>query len=131
MRAVIDTNVLLSGLLWRGHPHALLEHVRAGTLALVSSPALLAELTEVIGRAKFDAILTHSNTSLRRSLAWVRQLAEAVDPPLAAQVEMIVSGDDDLLVLGNFNGIPVINAAEALWRIDGSFAVTAAELPTG
>ena len=131
MRAVIDTNVLLSGLLWRGQPHALIEHVRAGTLALVSSPALLAELTEVIGRAKFDAILTRSNTSLQRSLAEVRQLAEVVDPPLAARVEMIVSGDDDLLVLGNFNGIPIVNASQALWRIDGSFAVTSAELPTG
>ena len=47
MRAVIDTNVLLSGLLWRGQPHALLEHVRSGTLAMVSSPALLAELADV------------------------------------------------------------------------------------
>ena len=33
---------------------------------------------------------------------------------LAAQVGMIVSDDDDLLVLGNFDGIPVVNAAEAL-----------------
>ena len=35
---------------------------------------------------------------------------------LAAQVGMIVSDDDDLLVLGNFDGIPVVNAAEALQR---------------
>ena len=49
----------------------------------------------------------------------------------AAQVEMIVSGDDDLLVLGNLNGIPIVNASQALWRLDGSFAVTSAELPTG
>ena len=48
MRAVIDTNVLMAALLWRGPPHALLEHVRAGTVSLVSSPALLAELAEVI-----------------------------------------------------------------------------------
>ena len=131
MRAVIDSNVLLSGLLWRGQPHAVVEHVRAGTLALVSSPALLAELTEVIGRAKFDAILTRSNTSLQRSLAEMGQLAEVVDPFFAAQVEMIVSGDDDLLVLGNLNGIPIVNASQALWRLDGSFAVISAELPTG
>lgn len=38
LRVVIDTNVLLSGLLWHGAPHVLLEHVRAGTLGLVSSP---------------------------------------------------------------------------------------------
>ena len=118
----MTTNVLLSGLLWRGQPHALIEHVRAGTLALASSRALLAELTKVIGRAKFDAILTRSNTSLQRSLAEVRQLAEVVDPPLAARVEMIVSGDGDRLVLGSFAGIPIVNAAEALQRIDGGYA---------
>ncbi len=47
VRAVVDTNVLLSGLFWRGRPHALMEQVRGGTLTLISSPALLAELAEV------------------------------------------------------------------------------------
>ena len=141
MRAVIDTNVLLSGLLWRGQPHALLAHVRSGTVSMLSSPALLAELTDVIGRAKFDAILTKTNTSRERSLAEVRQLAEVIDPPplpqpvcrdpdddavlalaLAAQVDLIVSGDDDLLVLGRFEGIPIVNAAQALRLIDGTHA---------
>ena len=50
MRAVVDTNVLLSGLLWRGTPHRLIEEVRAGALTLLTSPALLAELGEVIRR---------------------------------------------------------------------------------
>ncbi len=54
MRAVIDTNVLVSGLFWHGPPHMLLEHVRDGALDLISSPALLAELTNVLGRAKFE-----------------------------------------------------------------------------
>lgn len=75
MRAVSDTNVLLSGLLWHEAPHALLEHIRAGTLGLVSSPAVLPELELVIGRAKFDLILTRSNTSRERALAEVWQLA--------------------------------------------------------
>jgi predicted nucleic acid-binding protein len=44
VRAVIDTNVLLAGLFWHGTPHALIEYVRNGTLTLISSPALLAEL---------------------------------------------------------------------------------------
>jgi predicted nucleic acid-binding protein len=45
VRAVIDTNVLLSGLLWRGAPHALIERVRAGVLTLIASPTLLAEFS--------------------------------------------------------------------------------------
>ena len=48
MRTVIDTNVLLSGLLWRGAPHRLIEAVRADALTFVTSPALLAELGDLV-----------------------------------------------------------------------------------
>ena len=41
---------------------------------------------------------------------------------LGAQVDLIVSGDDDLLVLGRFEGIPIVNAAQALRLIDGIHA---------
>jgi uncharacterized protein len=137
VRAVIDTNVLIAGLLWRGPPHALLEQVRAGTVSMVSSPALLAELADVIGRSKFDAILTRTNTSRERSLAEVRQLAEVIEPPplpqpvcrdpdddqvlalaLAAKVELIVSGDNDLLSMESFEGIPIIAPAQAITLIE-------------
>ena len=133
MRAVIDTNVLLSGLLWHGAPHTLVERLRTGALSLVSSPALLAELTEVVGRAKFAAILTRSNTNPERMLSELRQLAEILDPPplatpvsrdpdddavlalaVAARVDLVVSGDADLLILGAHAGIPIVTPAQAL-----------------
>jgi uncharacterized protein len=136
VRAVIDTNVLLSGLLWRGKSHILIEHVRAGTLSLVSSPALLAELAEVAARRKFKDILARSNTDPKLMLAQVRMLAETVDPPplpeptsrdadddavlalaAAARPDLIITGDKDLLVLGAYAGIPIVTAAEAVARI--------------
>lgn len=137
MKAVIDTNVLLSALLWHGPPNALLRHVRAGTVSLVSSPALLAELADVIGRAKFDAVLVRTQTSPERVLADVRELAELIEPPplprpvcrdpdddqvlalaLAAHAELIVSGDDDLLSLGSFEGIAIVTPAGALASLE-------------
>jgi putative PIN family toxin of toxin-antitoxin system len=137
VRAVIDTNVLIAALLWRGPPHALLEHLRAGAMTLVSSPALLAELADVIGRAKFDAILVQSNTSRERALAEVRQLADVVEPSplpqpvcrdpdddhvlalaLAAKAELIVSGDNDLLSMKSFENIAIVAPAEAVTMIE-------------
>lgn len=136
MRAVIDTNVLIAGLLWRGPPHALLTHVRHGRVSLISSPALLAELRDVLGRAKFDAILTRTSTSRERALTEVRQLAEVIEPPslpqpvcsdsdddevlalaMAARADVIVSGDADLLVLQQFEGIPILDPAQVLQRM--------------
>jgi putative PIN family toxin of toxin-antitoxin system len=138
VRAVADTNVLLSGLFWRGRPHALLEQVRAGTLTLISSPALLAELAEVMNRPKFQAILVRSNTDSEQTLGELRRLAETIDPPplpapvsrdpsddavlalaAASQADLIITGDADLLTLGSHAGIPIIDPAEALTRISG------------
>lgn len=99
MRAVIDTNVLLAGLLWHGPPHALLTQVRSGSLGLISSPALLAELTDVLGRPKFDAILQRSNTSLDQALAEVQQLADVINPPPLPQQVCRDPDDDEVLAL--------------------------------
>ena len=138
VRAVVDTNVLLSGLFWRGRPHALIEQVRAGRLTLISSPALLAELAEVMNRPKFQVILARSNTDLERTLGELRRFAEIIDPPrlpapvsrdpsddevlalaAASQPDLIITGDADLLTLGSHAGIPIIDPAEAIIRIGG------------
>jgi len=136
VRAVVDTNVLIAGLLWRGSPHTLLAHVRSGLVSLVTSPSLLAELGEVLGRPKFDAILTRTETLRERVLVEIGQLAEVFEPPalvqpvcrdpdddrvlalaLAARADVIVSGDADLLELRQFEGIPILDPAQALRRL--------------
>lgn len=85
MRAVVDTNVLISGLLWRGAPHTLIEQARAGRFVLLSSSMLLAELERVLRRRKFRAIPTRSEIVPNRFLREVALLAEmASAPPLRA-----------------------------------------------
>ncbi len=51
MRIVLDTNVVLSALLWRGTPYRLLQSLRSSEhVLLFSSVALLTELAEVLVR---------------------------------------------------------------------------------
>ena len=51
MRLVLDTNVVLSGLLWRGTPYRLLEAIyQKPGVRLYSSLALLDELVDVLTR---------------------------------------------------------------------------------
>ncbi len=136
MRIVLDTNVLISGLLWRGASHTLVELVRDGVLILITSPALLGELAEVIARPRFRPALERSAVDPEQILVEFQRLAELIDPPpltapvsrdsddddvlavaVAAQADLIVSGDDDLLVLGQYNGIPILNPRDAVARL--------------
>ena len=51
MRIILDTNVVLSALLWRGTPYQLLAAIYSRNDAqLYSSTALLEELTDVLTR---------------------------------------------------------------------------------
>lgn len=139
MRAILDTNILVAALFWHGRPHQLLERVRDGSLSLITSPILFAELEEVLGRSKFDSVLLRSRTSREKSLDEVRRLAELLDPPplpepicrdpdddhvlavaIAAQADFIVTGDTDLLVLNAVQGIPILTPAQALKRLEES-----------
>ena len=94
MRAVIDTNVLVSGLLWHGAPHALLDEVRL--LAEMIEPPLLSQ--PVCRDPADDAVL---------ALA------------IVAQVDLIVSGDGDLLTLASYADIPILTPAQAVQMIGG------------
>ena len=137
MRAVLDTNVVVSALLWGGTPELILQRARAGELQLATSPALIAELAGILNRRKFAAKLAQSNSSPAEVVALYTQLAHTIeadapapsalrDPDdaavlacaLAARADCIVSGDDDLLTLGSYQGIPILSAAQCLQRLD-------------
>jgi predicted nucleic acid-binding protein len=100
VRIVADTNAVVSGLLWQGPPRRLIDLARERTITLCTSLVLLAELAEVIARGKFA----------RRVLACA----------LAANAELIVTRDQDLLVLGTFQGIRIAASAPSLELIKAS-----------
>jgi putative PIN family toxin of toxin-antitoxin system len=128
--------VLLSGLIWHGPPHALGEHIRSGRLTLVTSPALVAELSDVILRLKFRKILARAGADPKQLIGELRRLAEIVNAqPLPAPIsrdsdddavlalaiasgaDLVISGDHDLLVLGSHAGIPIVNPTCALAKL--------------
>ena len=137
MRLVLDTNTVISGLLWKGPPHVLLTAAREDpNILLHSSPRLLAELADVLGRRKLGAAVSAGGESpealFQRFLLVVNIVVPAPIAPVvvadpdddhvlacavAAGVDLIVSGDSDLLDLKAYQGIPIVTAAEALTRL--------------
>ena len=136
MRIVADTNTVLSGLLWQGPPRRLLDLARQRTVTLCTSPTLLAELAEVIGRDKFVKRVHAATLSAAELVQDYERLAEVVEPqPLpaptsrdpdddhvlacarAGKADLIVSGDRDLLILHAYQDIPILSTTDALARL--------------
>ena len=64
MRLVLDTNVVVSALIWGGVPYKLIEAAAAGDNELVTSSALLAELRDVLGREHLVSRLAKQRSSV-------------------------------------------------------------------
>jgi uncharacterized protein len=134
VRVVADTNTVVSGLLWDvGSPRLLIDAAFAGKLDLYTSPVLLDELVDVLSRAKFDRKITASTFSAEQLVWRYARLAHRVVPDVvervvqsdpdddhviacavAANADLIVSGDRALHEIGTYRGIRIINAREAL-----------------
>jgi len=128
MRIILDTNILLSGLLSPlGAPARLLELWERGKFTLVACDALVAELREVAGRPFFRARLRASAAELlaagiRDFSRFCRDLPSgpvAPDPKdsyllalvEASRAEYLVTGDKELLSLKHHKPARIVTAA--------------------
>jgi putative PIN family toxin of toxin-antitoxin system len=138
MRVVVDTNVLVSALIL---PHSrvgpVLLRLRAGEYTLLYAQSLLEELVDVLNRPRIrhkyggltDAdIQTLVGLILLRgeAVAPQRRFTACRDPKddkflevaVAGEADVIVSGDQDLLVLHPFAGIPILSPGDFLRILD-------------
>ena len=136
MKLVIDTNVLISAFLWQGTPGRLIDLCGEKECQLFTSRILLDELSNTLNMKKLTknvlatgltATQILSNYQRITSIVTARRLEHQVSRDvdddavlacaLAAQADFIVSGDADLLVLKQFQGIPIVTAAQAVRSI--------------
>lgn len=136
MRIVLDTNVVVSGLLWDGPPARLIDLAQAGEIQLFTSRALLAELARILRRAKFVRPIAVSGATLEELVLGYAETTSVIVPAstssiviadrdddqviacaLAATADLIVSGDAHLLNLKRYRQITIVSAVEALVRV--------------
>ena len=133
MKVVFDTNVVASASFWRGAPFDCLAAWAQGRCEAVVSSALLAEYHETLEELRLDY-------PRRKYVGWVEALTESaelvfpvervtgatpdsddemvLECALAVEADFIVSGDKKhLLALRQFQGIPIVSAAEFLRRL--------------
>ena len=136
MRAVVlDTNVVVSAILWGGAPRKLLDLSDTGHIALFTSVELLRELTGILSRNKFAEKIAVSGQTIDQIVDGYAAFTQIVRPvptsriapdpdddfvigtALAAHAEMIVTGDGPFLSLGRWQDVDVITVREALARV--------------
>lgn len=133
-RVVIDTNLFISYLLAKGPTLSrLIEHWKAGSFLLITSPPILQELFDVMQRPRLrrhmkgdpqvlyelvvkDAIATEGRLTLHvgRDPKDSMFLACAVE----GEANVIVTGDDDLLTIGEYEGITIMRATDFVAWLD-------------
>jgi putative PIN family toxin of toxin-antitoxin system len=138
VRLVLDTNVVASAILWGGTPRVLLQAARDKRVELFTSTAMLAELTDILGRRKFARKIAASQLTIDQLVDGYAQLAALVRPAatpriapdpdddvvigtaLAAKADLVVTGDKPLLTVSEHQGVRIVGVAQAIEIIEAT-----------
>jgi uncharacterized protein len=132
MRLVLDTNVVVSALLWDGAPKQLLRVSHSEGILLFTSTPLLEELTETLSKKKLERKIAASLLSADQLVNFYSELVSVVRPvivprlapdpdddmvigtALAVKANFIVTGDRTLLSVAKYEGVRIVSVSEAL-----------------
>lgn len=133
MRLVLDTNVLIAAFVSRGHCHELLEHAARNHDLFISEFILLEFREKLAGKLRVAPSLVDAAIELQRARMEIvepESLAAPVsrDPDddwilataVAADADCLVTGDSDLVDLGEYAGIPIRSPA-SFWKFEAEF----------
>ena len=132
---VLDTNVVVSALLWNGAPKRLLRVGHLEGILIFTSTPLLEELTETLSKSKFERKIAASLHPIDRLVELYSKLAVVVRPvsvprlapdpdddvvigtALAAKADLLVTGDRALLSVERYEGGRIVSVSEALQAV--------------
>ena len=129
IKAVLDTNVIISGIFWTGAPFAILGAWQQQRFLLVISPPILDEYRRVLDEMTkqrpipvlgsiLEIIELHSEmvTPVRfpKSVCSDPDDDKFLEAALAARADYVVSGDAALLEIKNHQGIQIVKPRQFL-----------------
>ncbi len=131
IKVVLDTNVFISALFWKGNPHKIVSLALDKKISVYTSPDILVELEKVLKR-DFD----EDRETIERQISFILEYARVVKPfvevdvvkddpddnkiiacALVAKVDFVVSGDPHLFKIKEVFGIKILKPKEFLDEI--------------
>ncbi len=124
MRVVLDTNVVVSAILFGGKPQEILKAALVGDIRLCISEAMLTELRGVFQRPKFSfkaEIIQGIISELTLLAEWVTPKThldlvkadpadnQVIDCAVEASADYIITGDTHLPQLGKYGKVEIAN----------------------
>ena len=136
LKVVLDTNVLISALLFQGELSKLLLPLKKGAYILLFSEGTLSELIKVLHYPKFALteeeidyifqfeILPYSKMikitfKIDEKICKDRDDQKFLELAISGKADYLVSGDTDLLELKEFETIKILSSAEFLEILKG------------
>jgi uncharacterized protein len=141
IRALIDINVLASGIVMlnraEGPPVTILRLARRRVFKIVASEIVLSELRRTLDKPYFADIVPQKRRA--RAISLLSMLAESASAPEApervathpeddlilaaarsAMVDYLVTGDRQLLALGQYGGVRIVSPAAFLALLESA-----------
>jgi len=134
MKVVLDSNIFISGIIFGGNPRKIIELVIEGKIQLFISPDILREIKEVLERDKFG-FSTAITPQVVHEIELMSYIVEPgishsvverdnddniiIDCAVEAGAEYVVTGDNDLLSLRQYNNIQIVTPADFLKVVIG------------
>ena len=139
MRVVVDTNILVRALIMpHGTVGPVLLRLRQGDYILLYAHSFLEELVDVLHRPRIRLKYGLTEQDIETVVSLILLRGEAVAPQkhiavcrdpkddkflevaVSGKADVLVTGDEDLLVLHPFAGIPVLPPAAFLEMLDAA-----------
>jgi putative PIN family toxin of toxin-antitoxin system len=135
LKAVLDTNVLISSVIATGVPHDVVVKGLSGEYQIIVSVGTLTEFRETL--LKYPDRFGMDEDEIQREVETIRYFAEFVEPDedisavqadpdddifleaaVAGNVDVVVSGDQHLLDLGSFRRIEIVTPRTFYEQLD-------------
>lgn len=129
MKVVLDTNIFVSGIHWKGNSEKILKSWYTGEFTLISSIPIIDELIEVLKEFKkplsIEKIKQWEDLILDKAILVVPTIKidivkddsddnKFIEAALEGKAKFIVTQDNDLLRIKEYENIKIINTEEFL-----------------